>query len=279
MDDAPTPPPNTADALRSIAIVASVVLAIIAGAWGSGVWGGAPVGELAGGALDSDATLLAPASAAFTIWSVIYAGLIAFAVFHAWPGNAGTPRLRATAWLVASASVLSAAWVALTQAELLWLGNVAIAGIVAALALAAKRLALDPPQTWPMRLAIDVPVGLFLGWVCVALVAGITAAGAAAIPDHQPGDGVAVAALVLVAVAVLAVLLPRWLRGSPPVGIATGLALSWGLWWIAQARLQDEPASTLVGWCAGLAAAIAFGAPFAIRDFSMIGKNDPLAPR
>jgi hypothetical protein len=267
------------DTLRSVAVAASVVVAIIAGAWGSGMWGGTPVAELAGGALDSDATLLAPAPAAFAIWSVIYAGLVAFAVFHCWPGHAAAPRLRATGWLVAAASALTAAWVALTQAELLWLGNAVIAGIVALLAWAGKRLALDPPRTWAARLAVDVPVGLFLGWVCIALVAGIAAAGAASIPDHEPGDGAAIAAVVLAGVAVLAMLLARWLRGSPQVGIGAGLALSWGLWWIAQARLQGEPASTLVGWCAGLAAAIAFGAPFAVRDFSMIGKNDPLAPR
>lgn len=267
------------DSLRSAAVAVSVLIAVAAGAWGSGRWGGTPVEELADGALASDATLLAPASTAFAIWGLIYAGLAAYAVFHAWSGHAASPRMRATGWLVAGGSTLSAAWIALTQAELLWLGNLAIAGIVALLAWAGRRLALDPPRTWPSRLAVDVPVGLFLGWVCVALVAGITAAGAASIPGHEPGDGPAIAAIVLAAVAVLAVLLPRWLKGSPQVGIAAGLALSWGLWWIAQGRLQGEPASTLVGWFAGLAAAVAFGAPFAIRDISMIGKDDPLAPR
>jgi hypothetical protein len=237
------------------------------------------VEDLAGGALDSDATVLAPAGPAFAIWSVIYVGLVAFAVVHTFASQAAGPRLRAAGPLVAGASTLSAVWIAVIQAEWLWAGSAVIAAMVVLLARAARRLSLDPPQRWVERLCADVPVGLFLGWVCIALVAGVTAAGAAMIPGHEPDDGALVGALVLAAVAVLAVLMPRWLKGSPPVGIASGLALAWGLWWIAQARLQDEPHSILVGWCAGIAAAIAFGAPFAVRDFSMIGKDDPLVPK
>lgn len=270
---------STSDLIRALALLASVVIAIVVGAWGAGAWGATPVEEVAGGALSDDATLLSPASTAFSIWSVIYTGLVAFAVFALLPARRGDERLRASTWLAAGASLLSAAWIGLVQAEALWAADIVIVGMVALLAMAARRLALNPPKDWAERLLADLPVGLFLGWSCVALVTGTTATLAASIDGHQPGDGTALAVVILLAVAVLAVLLPRWLRGSAAAGIGAGLALAWGLWGIAQARLTDEPHSNPVGWAAGIAAAVAFAAPFAVRDLSMIGKKDPLAPR
>lgn len=275
----PAPSSTTSDLLRAVALLASVVIAVVVGTWGAGAWGATPVEEVARGALADDATLLSPASSAFSIWSVIYTGLAVLAVVALLPSRRGSERLRSSTWLVAGASLLSAAWIALVQAEALWTADIVIVGMVALLAMAGRRLAARPPRGWAERLLTDLPVGLFLGWSCVALVTGTTATIAASLDGHRPGDGTALAVVVLVAVAVLAVLLPRWLRGSAAVAIGAGLALAWGLWGIAQARLTDEPHSNPVGWAAGLAAAVAFAAPFAVRDFSMIGRKDPLAPR
>lgn len=59
-----------------IGVAAAIVMAFI----GSGALGGTPVAEAAGGALSADATPLAPAGTAFSIWSVIYIGLAGYAI-------------------------------------------------------------------------------------------------------------------------------------------------------------------------------------------------------
>ena len=54
--------------LRQIVVIAAVVFMLIAAAVGTGAFGGTPVQDLQDGALDADASLLAPATPAFSIW-------------------------------------------------------------------------------------------------------------------------------------------------------------------------------------------------------------------
>ena len=53
---------------------------------------GTRVEESSGGALAADATLLAPASPAFSIWSVIYGGLAAYTIWQWLPANTANIR-------------------------------------------------------------------------------------------------------------------------------------------------------------------------------------------
>ena len=62
--------------------------------------------DLQGGALDADATYLAPARPAFSIWSAIYLGLIAYTVWQAMPGQRASSRQRALGWWIALTMVL-----------------------------------------------------------------------------------------------------------------------------------------------------------------------------
>ncbi len=64
------------DHIRQITVAVGAAVAIAGAAWGSGAFGGTPIAQAADGALASDATLLAPATPAFAIWSAIY-GLLA----------------------------------------------------------------------------------------------------------------------------------------------------------------------------------------------------------
>jgi len=141
----PAPSSTTSDLLRAVALLASVVIAVVVGTWGAGAWGATPVEEVAYGALADDATLLSPASTAFSIWSVIYTGLAVLAVVALLPSRRGSERLRSSTWLVAGASLLSAAWIALVQAEALWPADIVIVGMVALLAMAGRRLPPPPP--------------------------------------------------------------------------------------------------------------------------------------
>ncbi|WP_430869078.1 tryptophan-rich sensory protein [Demequina aurantiaca] len=278
-DPSLAPPATRADTLRRWAVLIGAVGAIVGAAYGSGAFGGTPIAEAAGGALAADATLLAPATAAFGIWSFIYLGLAVFAVFQFLPRHATDPRLRATAWLVLVSMLLNAAWIGVVQAGALWASVIVIVALVIVLSVVAARLASTPPSDWRERLTTDVPVGLYLGWVVVATIANATAVLAASDGDFSAGDGMPFAIAALVMAAALSIALARGLRASPPLSMATGFALAWGLWWIAVGRLTDSPANTAVGWAAGLAAIVALATPFAIRDFSYVNRKDPLAPQ
>ncbi|MFW2514415.1 tryptophan-rich sensory protein [Demequina sp. SO4-13] len=259
--------PTQTDRIRQVTVALGAALAIAAAAWGAGAFGGTPIAEAADGALDADATLLAPASGAFGIWSAIYAGLALFAIYQALPGRGADDRLRAVAWPVLASMVLNAAWIGAVQAGWLWLSVAVIVALVAVLAWVAVTLLRIAPASWLDRLATDVPVGLYLGWVSIATAANIAATGRDSL-GAAPDDGVAFAVVVLVAVSAIAVTFAVKMRGRPALVVAAGVAMAWGLAWIAAARAAGEPGSLAVMWAAGLAAVVAFCAPFAVFDFS-----------
>ncbi|WP_084037859.1 tryptophan-rich sensory protein [Demequina sp. NBRC 110053] len=264
---------TTADRTRQVVVLLGAILAIAGAAWGSGAFGGTPIAEAADGALAADATLLAPASGAFGIWSVIYLGLAAFAVVQALPSRAADPRMRAVAWPLLVSMVLNAVWIATVQAELLWLSVIVIAVLVATLARVVVTLIAHRPSRVADAIVTDITTGLYLGWASVATAANVTAWGADAL-GASPDDGTWVAAAVLVVVAVIAAAFARAARTAPWVAIPAGLAMAWGLGWIAYGRAEGDPHDLVVMWAAGIAACVAFAAPFLMRDLTRPRSGD-----
>ena len=213
---------------------------------------GTPVSETSGGALSADATLLAPAGPAFTIWSVVYAGLLAYTVWQWLPGRADDPRLRATGWLAASSMVLNAGWLLVTQQGWVWVSVLVILALLATLVEIIRRLTTLPATGRAEIVVVDGTFGLYLGWVAVATCANI----AAALADSDVTLPSWAAVAILVAVTLASVELARRYSGRWTVAAAS----AWGLGWIAVGRLSDEPASTLIGITAILAAVVVLAA-------------------
>lgn len=244
--------PTSADRLRQAAVVVAQVACILGTLVGVGVFG-TRVEESSGGALAADATLLAPAGPAFSIWSVIYAGLIAFTLWQLLPGRATDERARSLGLLAAASMILNAAWLLVTQQGWLWVSVLVIIALVVVLGVLMRRLhAAAAPSSWWERVIIDGTFGLYLGWVSVAVCANITATLVASGVDPAPPVSEFVAVAVLVVVAALGVFLARVLGGR----YAVAAAMVWGLAWLAVGRLSDEPASLLVGIAAISAAGI-----------------------
>ena len=82
------------DALRQWAVAVSAVVGVAVAFLASGAVVGTPVNQVADGALATDATLVAPASTAFSIWGVIYTGLLLLAAFQLDPARRADPRQR-----------------------------------------------------------------------------------------------------------------------------------------------------------------------------------------
>jgi len=230
------------------------VFCIVGTLYGVGVFG-TRVEESSGGALAADATLLAPAGPAFSIWSVIYLGLAGYTVWQWLPANTTSPRARATGWLAAASMVLNAGWLLVTQQGWLWTSVGVIMALLAVLTVLVVRLTALPEAAPIERVVVEGTFGLYLGWVAVATCANITATLVAG--EVRPSLRVSevLAASVLVVAALVGVLVVRRVGGGhATLGRAVAGAASWGLAWIAVGRLADDPRSIVTGVIAALAA-------------------------
>lgn len=207
---------------------------------GSGAIGGTPIAEAAGGALSADATPLAPASTAFSIWSVIYAGLAGYAIWQLFPAARRSPRQKhLRPWAIASV-VLNAVWIWTVQFDQVWASILVITVLLAVLI--RIMYILGEPRTggWPDLILTEATFGLYFGWVLVATFANLFAflsdAGLDIFQEIPMGvAGIVAAGLIAVIAAII--------DGGR---IAPALATSWGLAWIAVARTEGSFESRLL---------------------------------
>ena len=239
------------DRIRQVVVTASAVFMVVGTLFGIGVIG-TRVEESAGGSLSATATLLAPAVRAFSIWSVIYAGLIAYVVWQWLPSQTASPRARRIGWLAAASMVLNGVWLLVTQVGQLWLSVVVIVALAVVLGLLMQRLGRPRNAGTVEKLVVDGTFGLYLGWVSVATAANITATLVASGVNPPLEIAELWAVGVLAVAAGIGVLLAKVLDAR--LGVA--LAMGWGLAWIAVGRLAGEPASPLAGAAAAVAAAV-----------------------
>jgi len=116
-----------------------------------------------------------PAGYVFSIWGLIYIGLIAYAVFQALPSQRENPRLRNTGYLVALSGLANIAWIFLWHYEQFPLTLVAMFTLLVSLIGIYLRLGIgitkvSTGETWTVR----IPFSVYLGWITVATVANIT---------------------------------------------------------------------------------------------------------
>ena len=237
------------DLVRQCVVTLCAVACILGSAAGVGAFGGPSIRDAAGGLFAPDATLLAPSSTAFSIWSVIYVGLVAYTAFQWLPSQQTRERQRRLGWTVAASMVLNLAWILSAQLDLLILSFVVIMLLFFALLAAMRTLNSIPNRTRTEGVFVDIPLGLYLGWVLLA-----AAANAAALLTDRGVDlfdwhGTTWAILGIVAVLITAAVVCSTDRGRLSVAAAT----SWGLFWIAIERATGEPAAINVTFVAALA--------------------------
>ncbi|MGW3485636.1 tryptophan-rich sensory protein [Rhodococcus indonesiensis] len=248
------PQATSSDRLRVAGVAGSAIAAVALSFLGSGAVVGTPISEVADGALSADATAVAPGGPAFAIWSVIYAGLLALAVWQALPAHHADPHQRALGWWIAASMLLNAAWILVVQLELLALSVAVIVALLAVLVRIFLGLTRTAPSSRVEAVVVDGTMFLYLGWVAVATVANTAAALRAADVDPFSLGADIWAVIVLVAVAAVSVLLAVAGHGR----LAVAGAMAWGLVWIAVARSGDTGfTSTSAAVTAGAAAGVA----------------------
>ncbi|WP_341976478.1 tryptophan-rich sensory protein [Microbacterium sp. LWO13-1.2] len=243
------------DRIRQVIVAVTVLAAVVLAFVGSGVLGGTPIKDAAGGAFASDATVLAPTGAAFGIWSVIYLGLFGYAVWQAFPAQAAKPIHRAVGYGVAASSLLNAVWIACVQASRIAESTVIIVVLLVVLLATFARLRRRPRRgTVAEIVLVDGTVGLYLGWVTVATAANL-AAWLAAIGVDGWAEAPAWPAIVALCVVGLLAIATAWSGGRWAPAVAT----YWGLAWIAVERWTGAPAEPTVAWTAIILAVVVLG--------------------
>jgi hypothetical protein len=272
--NAPRPNPEvttltSADQVRRIAVVVAEVLCVSAPSSASAC--SARGSRSHQGARAATATLIAPAGPAFGIWSVIYAGLLGYAVWQLPARNATRDRVRSTGWLAAASMLLNAAWLLVTQQGWIWVSVVVILALALVLGLLVVRLGAEPARSWPERIVLDWTFGLYLGWVAVATCANVTAALVDSGVDLGTVGSQVAAVVVLVVAAGRGVVFARRLGARWAIAIA----MAWGLAWIAVGRLASEPSSVATGVAAAAAAVVVLAAVWTARRSQSAATDSP----
>ena len=147
--------------MRSL-LVPAATAGVIAFNWlaATGRLGGVDTGEIS----DKYSTLITPAGYAFSIWSLIYIGLIAFSVYQALPANIARFRPLRTPYIFTCA--LNCAWLYFWHEEQIVLCFVIILAL--ALTLLFINFIMREPESLADRWLVKVPFELYFGWVTAA---------------------------------------------------------------------------------------------------------------
>ncbi len=254
----------------AVAVTASAVVMVVGTLAGFGLLG-TRVEESSGGAFAADATLVTPATPAFSVWSLIYLGLLAYVVWQ-WTPRAGERAAR-IAWPAALSMLLNAAWLGATQIGWLWPSVAIILTLAVVLGVLVLRLGERPPATAVEALVVDGTFGVYLGWVSVASVANVTAVLVAAGIDPGGVWPEVFAVVVLAVAALLGALYAARFGGR--WSVAAGMA--WALSWIAVGRLAGPLYSTATAIAAIVAAVAILAVAAVVRRRGGVPRANGLA--
>lgn len=116
-----------------------------------------------------------PAGYVFSIWGLIYLGLIAYGIYQALPAQRENPRLRNIGYLFILSCLANVAWLFLWHYEVFEFTLIAM--LVLLVSLIAIYLRLDIGRTEVStgeRWTVHVPFSIYLGWITVATIANTT---------------------------------------------------------------------------------------------------------
>ncbi len=210
--------------------------------------GGKPIDESS----DESFTLITPAGYAFSIWGLIYLGLLGYGIYQALPSQRENPRFRdASGWVIINA-IANIMWypAAYWQSWNNIVANLLILLMLFTLikineALDMKRTAVSAGESWLARM----PFALYFGWITVATAVSIASL---LVYNDWNGGGLApdIWAVIILAVS-LAVASIAYFQIT---NFSYLLVIAWGFVAIA---IAQQSVSTIVYWSSLVGAVIA----------------------
>jgi hypothetical protein len=160
------------DTLRQVLVVLAVIAVIAVNAIAVALpLNGLDTGEIS----DRFDIYFVPAGYVFSIWSLIYLGLIAYAIFQALPAQKENPRLRSIGYLFVFSCLANIIWLFLWHYEVFNFTLVAMLALLLSLIgiylrLDIGRVQVSPGEKW----CVHIPFSVYLGWISVATIANAT---------------------------------------------------------------------------------------------------------
>jgi benzodiazapine receptor len=160
------------DTTRQIFVVVATLATIIVNTLANALpLNGLNTGEIS----DRFDVYFVPAGYVFSIWGLIYLGLLAYAVYQALSTQKENPRLQKTGWLFVLSSVGNIAWIFLWHYEVFTVTIFAMLLLLICLILIYLRLEIGRSgvslgEKWFVR----IPFSIYLGWITVATIANMT---------------------------------------------------------------------------------------------------------
>ena len=235
------------DTMRQITVVFTIIATLVVNALADIL----PInGQNTAAISDRFQVYFVPAGYVFSIWGIIYLGVIVFVIYQALPAQRANPRLRATGWWISLGGLANIAWIFLWHYEQFALTLVAMLTLLGTLIVTYIRLGIGrskvpSSETWLVR----VPISLYLGWITVATVANITE-----VLDYAKWNGFGIAPEIWMGIVLLAVLAITVLMNINRRDLVFTLVILWALAGIAikQAGVSVVVISTWITF--GLAA-------------------------
>ncbi|MGB1287076.1 MAG: tryptophan-rich sensory protein [Aggregatilineales bacterium] len=124
---------------------------------------------------ESRAIFFLPAGYVFSIWGIIYTGLIGFAIYQV--RNISIEKgihERIGVWFVLSC-IANVTWLILFLSNEVWLSTIAMLVILVSLIMIYRNLGIGVREIdWQERWAVHIPFSIYLGWISVATVANFS---------------------------------------------------------------------------------------------------------
>jgi hypothetical protein len=228
------------DIVRQISVAVSVAATILINILANALpLNGLNTGEIS----DRFSVYFVPAGYVFSIWGIIYIGLVAYAIFQALPSQRQNPRLQSTGWWVVAGGLANIVWIFLWHYEQFPLTLIAMLVLLATLIVTYLRLGTgrtpaSKAETWAVR----VPFSIYLGWITVATVANVTS-----LLYFLNWDGFGIAPEVWMGIILVAVLVIAVLMNFTRRDVAYTLVILWALAGIA-VKHTSVPAVVIPVW-------------------------------
>ena len=148
--------------------------------------------------------LITPAGYAFPyIWSLIYIGLIAFAIYQLLPAQRYSQPIANAAWGVIGASILQMLWVYAFLTSYFWISVILMIGIFTCLLFAYSQSRSVKP-TRKVRWLFQAPISIYFSWITVAAVVNIASVLSINLPEYWRTVSTGPAALTVVMLTICA---------------------------------------------------------------------------
>jgi hypothetical protein len=187
------------DIIRQAAVILSILITLVVNTLANTL----PINGMNTGQIsDQFQVYFVPAGYVFSIWGLIYLGLIAYGIFQALPSQRTNPRLQRIGWWVVLSGLANSTWIFLWHYEQFAMSVIVMLILLAALILVFLKLQNGRSdasllETW----AVHVPFSIYLGWITVATVANITS-----LLDYWNWDGFGLAPEIWMGIMLAAVL-------------------------------------------------------------------------